>query len=81
MGNKYLFKTKMIDTAQLVRLIQNSQLPDELKARFIPVAQVASEEDKKKIKEKVIDYDHKYKLIMEGKIRLTPNDVIVVGKH
>lgn len=71
----------MTDTAELVRLIQNSQLPDELKARFIPVAQVASEKDKKKIKEKVIDYDKKYKLIMEGRIRLTPNDVIVVGKH
>jgi hypothetical protein len=68
-----------INPAELTRLITQSRLPDEFKARLVPIAQVASDADREKIFHRVKNFDLRFLKIAQGRIKPKPEDMIVVN--
>lgn len=66
----------MIETAELIRYLQNSQMPERLKAIFIPIAQTASPETREQIYHKIEEYNAKAIRIRKHIEPLSVDDII-----
>ncbi|QQS59409.1 hypothetical protein IPN35_00775 [Candidatus Peregrinibacteria bacterium] len=63
----------MIDfqnSAELIRFLQESELTEEMKQKLIPIAQVATDDDKKMIYEKVVAYNVEKRRLQEERQKL-----------
>lgn len=68
----------MIDTAELIRFINNSQMSEDMKERLIPIAQIANEKDRERIYTRVKEFNEQVIRIRKGTEPLNVDDIIFI---